>query len=226
MSALSAVSNLVSSVFSVIRPDLGTPTTPTFRRRATVTSPVVETPGVIYNTPTKLERFLEAAQNHGVPGVQAYSVSLSQKGYGPDILHHVSVNDLVEVGVSPGDAIRLREYASKWWAEEHQRVAKRPRVPDPGSGACHATSTPSAPPIDSTPPSKRLRFEKRFYDGGGMTTWGRAVADMRADYEPEETDYTWWVYSKDLQMAVPIPPGKLPILADDPPYTDDAGNVF
>jgi hypothetical protein len=158
--------------------------------------------------------------------VQCYTFSLSQKIYGPDILHHVSVNDLVEVGVSPGDAIRLEEYASKWWVEESQHVAKCPRVPDPGSGGHRATPTLADSLIDNTPPSKWLHFEKRFDDGGGMTTWGRAIADMKADYEPEDTDYKWWVYSEDLQMAVPIPPGKLPILADDPPYTDDAGNIF
>jgi hypothetical protein len=187
---------------------------------------VLDSPIILFNTPSKLDRFLQAAESNGVPGVHSYHVSLSTKGYGPDIMHHVSVSDLVEVGVSPGDAIRLREYASKWWAEECQRVAKRQRTPDAGSSRHRAASSLATPVTDSTPPNKRLRFEKRFNDGGGMTTYGRAIVDVKGGYDFEENDYTWWVYSKDLKMDIPIPLGKVPVLADDPPYIDDDGNVF
>ncbi|KAH9030450.1 hypothetical protein EDB84DRAFT_1439094 [Lactarius hengduanensis] len=85
----------------------------------------LNSPPVIFNTPSKLERFLQAAESNGVPELQSHHSSLSLKGYGPDIMHLISVPDLVEVGILPGEAIRLKEYASKWWAQEHQRVTKR-----------------------------------------------------------------------------------------------------
>jgi hypothetical protein len=37
--------------------------------------------------------------------VKSYDALLLLKGYGPDILHLVNVEDLAEIGVSPGDAI-------------------------------------------------------------------------------------------------------------------------
>lgn len=206
-----------------MRPD-HTPVTPKVSHKPSAS--VLDSPAVIFNTPSKLERFLQAAERNGVPGVQDYRFSLEQKGYGPDILHFVSVNDLVDVSMSPGDAIRLREYASMWWAEERRRVAKRPRALDDGPPT---TSTSATLPVDTTPPQKRLRFEKRFRNGGGMTVWGRAVVDMRAGADGDDdvpSDYTWWVYSNDLKMHIPLPPGKLPVLAYDSPYVDDAGNTF
>ncbi|KAI9444439.1 hypothetical protein BJY52DRAFT_1128191 [Lactarius psammicola] len=227
VSALAAISSLITSVATFMRPEHPVPTTPKVPDKSPAASLVLKSPPVIFNTPSKLERFLQAAESNGVPGVQSHLSSLALKGYGPDILHIVSVQDLVAIGVSPGDAIWLREYASRWWAEERQRVTKRPHAPDiERPGCCSTTPTLAPPPINTTPPNKRLRFEKCFNDGGGMTTFGRAIVKKKAGYEFEANDYTWWVYSKDLKMNVPLPPGKVPVLADDEPFIDEMGNVY
>lgn len=224
MSTLSAVSNLISSVASFMRPDHATPTTPKALNPSASIQVVPDSPPVIYNTPSKLERFLEAAEGNGIPKVQCFYLSLSLKGYGPDILHLISVQDLVEIGMSPGDAIRLRDYALRWWTEERQRVAKRPRVVDDTSTDSHATLTTAPPATDITPPNKRFRFEKRFNDGGGMTTYGPGIIEDKGNYQ--SNDYTWWVYSRDLKMDVPLPVGKVPIIADDEPTEDEYGNFI
>ena len=122
-------------------------------------------------------------------------------------MHLVSVSDLTDIGMPPGDAIRLKEYSSRWWTEERQCVRKCPRD-------MHTTENPNMSPqalplaADSTPPSKRLHFEKRFNDGGGMTVYGPAIRS--GSWEDE--DYMWWLYSKELKMYLPLPINKVPVL--------------
>ena len=82
---------------------------------------------------------------------------LSAKGYGPDIMHLIDTCDLEKIGMPPGDAIRLKKYAARWWSDECQLVAKRPR----------------------------------------------------------DADYTWWVHSDELNMDVPLPRDRVPILEED-----------
>jgi hypothetical protein len=140
--------------------------------------------------------------------VVSFHSMLSEKGYGPDIMHLVNVSDLVGIGMPPGDAIRLKEYASKWWTDERRHAVKRPRDVET---VHNAASTPALPlTAEMTPPNKRVRFEKRFNDGGGMTIYGPGVKSGSC----EDEDYTWWVYSKDLMMYVPLPMDKVPVLPD------------
>jgi hypothetical protein len=213
ISTLSAVSSLFSSVASFIHPSdraaipaLPLPSTPKNLHDKLVT-PVISTPPPIFNTPSKLERFLQAAERNGVPGVVSFYALLSVKGYGPDIMHIINVSDLVEIGMPPGDAIWLKEFAAKWWADEWQCVAKRPH---------NAETTPPHPrPVNSTPPNKWLRFEKRFNDGGAARYYGPDVRSGNHVPNHEDNNHTWWVFSKELAMFVPVPMGKVPVLESD-----------
>ncbi|KAI9452725.1 hypothetical protein BJY52DRAFT_1190070 [Lactarius psammicola] len=160
VSALSAVSSIISSVMSFMHPGHTLPSTPNLRNKPT-SSLLANTPPTIFNTPSKLGCFLQDAESNGIPGVLSHLSSLSQKGYGPDIMHLVDISELVDVGMPPGDAIWLKDYASRWWTEECQCAAKRPHNLD-------ATSAPAPlPTAVTTPPNKRMRFEKCFNDGGG-----------------------------------------------------------
>jgi hypothetical protein len=191
-----------------MRPDhaLPPPSTPGPNPRNKLASPIVNTPPAIFNTPSKLDRFLQSAEKNGIPGVVLFHLVLSKRGYGPDIMHLIKISDLVDIGMPPGDAIRLKEYAVRWWADERRRVAKRPH---------EVEITPTLPlPADSTPPSKRLRFEQHFNDGGAARYYSPDVRSGNC----EDVDHTWWVYSKELLMFVPLPMGKLPILDDGNDY--------
>ncbi|KAH9072410.1 hypothetical protein EDB83DRAFT_2517174 [Lactarius deliciosus] len=214
ISALSAVSDLFSSITTFMCPGHAVPTTPKPSNKLTscALNTAAASPPAIFNTPSKLERFLQAVESNGIPGVQSYHSSLLLKGYGPDIMHLITVPDLVEVGVSPGDAIRLREYASKWWAQERQRVAKCSLLDIAQVHAPLQTGSSSLAP-NGMPPNKWLHFEKRFYDGGGMTSYGCGIAKGTHDTD----DYTWWVYSRELKEYVPLPPGKVPVFNDPGP---------
>ena len=208
LSALSAVSTIFSSVLPFMHPDrtLPLPSTPGPIIHNRLASHSANTPPAIFNTPSKLERFLQAAERSGIPGVVSFHSVLSEKGYGPDIMHLVGVEELAKIGMLPGDALRLKDYASKWWNNKHRRVAKRPRDAETVS-----VSTRALPPLaKTTPPSKCLRFEKRFNDGGGMTIYGPAVKSGSC----EDEDYTWWLYSDELKMYLQLPTNKVPILKD------------
>jgi hypothetical protein len=128
-----------------MRPDhaLPPPSTPGPNPHNKLASPIVNTPPAIFNTPSKLDRFLQSVEKNGIPGVVLFHLVLSERGYGPDIMHLIKISDLVDIGMPPGDAIRLKEYAVRWWADEHQHVAKRP---------CEVKITPTLPlPAGSTP---------------------------------------------------------------------------
>ena len=208
ISALSAVSTLFSSVASFMRPGnaLPLPSTPGPNLHSKPTSPPVNTSPAVFNTPSKLERFLRAAEQNGIPGVVSFHPMLSEKGYGPDIMHLVSVGDLGNIGMAPGDAIRLREYASKWWTDERRRATKRARDTDTVAGNLTRARPPAS---ESTPPSKKMRFEKRYNDGGAHTLYGPAVKLGSLD---DDVDYIWWIYSNDLKMYIPLPMGKVPVI--------------
>ena len=76
------------------------------------------------NTPSKLLRYLQHAEKHlGVQNAVTYEDSLAREGYGPDILPEVDNKALVECGLTPGDAIRLKHGARDWW---NGPEAKRP----------------------------------------------------------------------------------------------------
>lgn len=144
-----SLAQILGSVVSVMRPDLVMPATPKTIKAPgpPASAPGLDTSSIIFNTPSKLERFLRDAERNGIPGVLNYHLSLSIKGYGPDILHMVNAQELTETGVSPGDAIRLREYANKWWAEEHRRVAKRPHAMVSEPTETRVALTPAPTPL-------------------------------------------------------------------------------
>ena len=177
LSALSAVTSLFLSVASFMCPNHTTPlpSTPGLKLCKKPASPMANNSPAVFNTPSKLERFLRSAEQNGIPGVVSFHLMLSEKGYGPDIMHLVSVANLGNVGMAPGDAICLRE------TDECRRATKRPQDTE--------VSTQALPPVSkSTHPSKKLRFEKHYNGGGGLMTFGPAVKSGTLD---DDVDYVW-----------------------------------
>ena len=83
-------------------------------------------------------------------------------------------------------------------------VAKRPRDAE--------TASTIQPVTELTHPPKQLCFEKRYNEGGATRLWGPAI---KAGSWDDDTDYTWWVRSDELNMDVPLPRDRVPILEDD-----------
>jgi len=95
------------------------PTTPTHSRTNNDNTQNPIAPSTVLlpvtNTPSKLSRFLKYAKTHlGIPNAQLYERCLEEMGYGPDILHLVNDGDLKDIGIKPGDVIRLKQHSLQW----------------------------------------------------------------------------------------------------------------
>lgn len=152
------------------------------------------------NTPTKLHKFLvHAEESLGVANTTDYEFRLADKGYGPDILSHVDDKELTGCGLTPGDAIRLKRGASKWWESPEAKLARMDGV----SGSSLKTSAELYP----------TRFEKRFDDGGSASVFGSHIV-------PGERwsgqDWEWWYFNQVTKRMEQVPPGYVPVL--DPEF--------
>lgn len=115
-------------------------------------------------------------------------------GFGPDILHLVEDGVLKDVGFTPGDVIRLKQNSQQWW---NSADAKRKRV------------NHMPPSVQSTPPNKRVTFEKRYHSGGGYKVYGPKMVEGDL---PLNSDFDWYYFCKARDALVPLPLGYVPIL--------------
>lgn len=120
-------------------------------------------------------------------------------GFGPDILHLVEDGVLKDVGFTPGDVIRLKQNSQQWW---NSADAKRKRV----------SHTPS--PVQSTPPNKRVTFEKRYHAGGSYKLYGPKM--IEGDLLPD-ADFDWYYFCKARDTMVPLPFGYVPVADGEVP---------
>ena len=149
----------------------------------------------ITNSPSKLPRFLKYAEMQlGIINASSYEQKLRQMGYGPDILHLVEDATLKDIGFSSGDVIRLKQSSSKWW---NSSAVKRQ----------HDDSASS--PCSDERPTKMIRFEKRFHDGGSATLWGPDMVEGSLDCD---ADFDWWYHCEALGKRVPMSRGYVPVL--------------
>ena len=191
---LAHLSQIISNVASLARIPSKPPTTPT-RHRASSLSSASTIPSPARNTPSKLSRFLEYAETHlSVENARLHEDGLRMLGFGPDILHLVDDGVLKDVGFTPGDVIRLKQNSQQWW---NSADAKRKR------------SSQTSPPVQSTPPNKRVAFEKRYRDGGGHRVYGPKM--IEGEFEPGD-DVDWHYFCKARDDWVPLPLGYVPVL--------------
>ncbi len=80
-------------------------------------------------------------------------------GYAPDILQLVDDGSLKDIGIKPGDVIRLKQHSLQWL---NSSASKRKQDDHTPLGA-------------SIPPNKRVRFEKRYHDGGSSRVYGPRI---------------------------------------------------
>ena len=147
-------------------------------------------------TPSKLARFLQHAEkNLGVTNATIYEAALERKGYGPDILHLVKDESLIETGLPPGDVIRMKAGCIAWWSSAD---AKRKHEPE-------ATATDDR--HNHTPPNKKIRYERRYKDGTGANTfWGPVLEPDDSNSEmPADSDLFFFCSAR--CAMVPVPPG-------------------
>ncbi|KAL4260515.1 hypothetical protein AB1N83_010042 [Pleurotus pulmonarius] len=171
-------------------------------------------------TPSKLRRFLKHAENKlGVPGALRYEASLEQDKYGPDILHLVPDERLVELGVPHGDVVRLKSGSQRWWNSADAKKRRRTNSTETHDDPFRSTPIRAS---SSVPANKKVRFEDRFHGGGGRTYSGPKIEPAGNDYEPP-ADYTTWYWCEAAGDWAPLPLGYIAV-EDDVPPPDDIWN--
>ena len=184
------LSQIISNVASLARVSSKPPTTPT-RPRTSSSASTIRSP--TRNTPSKLSRFLEYAETTlGVENASAHEEGLRMLGFGPDILHLVDDGVLKNVGFTPGDVIRLKQNLQQWWNSTDAK--------------CKRTS-PTPP--QSTPPNKRVTFEKRYHDGGTYRLYGPKI--IEGELTPD-ADFDWYYFCKARNTMTPLPIGCVPVV--------------
>ena len=110
-------------------------------------------------SPSHLICYLKHAEAHlGVNNTLLYRSSLENNGIGPDILPDVEDKFLTDLGILPGDVIRLKKGSTAWW---NGPDAKRKR----------STTVTS----EDEQPVKRVAYQKWFHGGGGARFVGISI---------------------------------------------------
>ena len=177
-------------------PQLQPPVTPPHPHTASSTSSMLSPP---HNMPLKLSWFLSYTETHlGIKNTCLHEDSLHTLGFGPDILHLVEDNVLKDIEFIPGDMIHLKQSMWQWWSTN----AKSKWV-------SHMTS----PLAQSTPPNKRVRFEKWFHDGGCYMVYGPKMVEGESSLDTTvTTDFDWYYLCTARDAMVPLPFGYVPII--------------
>jgi hypothetical protein len=208
-SDLSAVAHIISSLTQAIRPpfqDGVTSALPTPLK--TPSSMTTQSSPPQTHSPSDIHRYLTYAQDKlGVEDATTYLLPLQLKRYGPDILADVAVADLTapDVGMAPGDALRLKRGSTDWWNHMAKRQRELDRqtlagkskatsswdTPGPSSPKRHNTGSRSprsptthdmsdlVPNLDRDP----VRYEERWANGGRKRFYGTRIwTQLRASW--------------------------------------------
>jgi hypothetical protein len=178
-----------------------TPRTPTHNRQPYTipSSSPAESP--LPPSPSQLTRFLIHAENKlGVRNASLYESPLCHKHYGPDILQRVPDSALEDLGIQPGDVIRLKDGAAAWWKGPEAK-----RKSNVFEGGAHTSEAPST-----------VAYERRFADGGGSRFSGPPMVGGDPPQVPGET---LWYRCEARRDWFPIPPGYTVLEeGDDDPF--------
>lgn len=159
-------------------------------------------------SPSQLTRFLRHCEDDlGIANVSVYESPLRRKAYGPDILHKVDDEALENLGISPGNIIRLKDAAVPWY---NGPAAKKRRI----------TSESGEEPSQGK--KSLVSYEKRWFDPEGNQTgasrfWGPI---MEAGDEVLEPGLQIWYRCEARGDWFPIPRGYVAVEEAEPEEDD------
>ncbi|KAF8064884.1 hypothetical protein FPV67DRAFT_159076 [Lyophyllum atratum] len=198
-SDLAHVASIVQGLVAMAQPPLRpTPLTP--KNKSTSNDP--STPPSIRNTPSKLSRFLRYAEaNLGVRNATTYEEAFQTQSYGPDILHLVDDKSLLDMGLAQGDVIRLKTNSLRWYNLNSGYQKRKRAIEDQG--------TPPPPPLPRTPENIKIRFEKRYHNGGTARVYGPRITPGKPRFEQ---DYDMTFFSEARRQFIPVPDGFMAVI--------------
>jgi hypothetical protein len=118
---LRALAQMDSHMQLSMVPPAPTPRTPTWQGKD---SDVASSPPI--HSPNQLTRFLQYAETSlGVPDALSYQDILEQKGIGPDVFHDFDNKFYADLGILPGDIVRLKKDSGSWWKALQAEVKRK-----------------------------------------------------------------------------------------------------
>ncbi|KAJ7015875.1 hypothetical protein C8F04DRAFT_1408854 [Mycena alexandri] len=112
-----------------------------------------------------------ASSTLGIPSAPSFESPLRRQAFGPDILHLVGDNELMEMGMRKGDVIRLKAGAQPWWNGAEARKRTHSQIDNQTASSSGSIRSPDP----ATPPSKKVAFERRYVDGGAERFYGPRI---------------------------------------------------
>jgi hypothetical protein len=160
-----------------------------------------------FPSPTKLPRFLEHAEkNLGIPTARTFEASMRENGYGPDIMHLLEDQALVDCGLTKGDALRIKAGAVSWWngpdAKRKRVVEETVSVPSELPGSSMAGPSQPRDNGPTTPPNKKVAFERRFEDDGATRFWGPRITPVKGSQS--DADKNTWLLAAGSWIPMPL----------------------
>ncbi|KAJ7730545.1 hypothetical protein B0H16DRAFT_1329856, partial [Mycena metata] len=123
-------------------------------------------------TPSRLPRFLAyASEALGIPSAPTFESPMRRQALGPDILHLVGDEELMEMGMRKGDVIQLKAGAQAWWKGPEAKKRNHSQIDDQSAGGSGSICLPDP----ETPPSKKVAFERRYVDSGAERFYGPRI---------------------------------------------------
>jgi hypothetical protein len=165
-------------------------------------------PQIIY-MPTKLVHYLEYAENNlSVSHAMSYEWPLHGKGFGPNILHLVKTEELMELGITCGNAMHLKQGAQAWWSGPEAQTLSKHKTVNQLTGKT------------TDEDDKRYRFNKCWSDGSGVASYFCCVMQPE-DPDAPPCDYSWWFFCPVLQQMQEPPANHIPKFAADQGFDED-----
>jgi hypothetical protein len=150
-------------------------------------------------SPLDISRYLTyASEKLGVHSARDFISPLKRKSYGPDILSEVPDSDLADLGIPPGDIIRLKKGSEGWWKKKKR---DQPRNPETNFFSTEFARQHKEPEEDDTDNS--ISYEYKYPDGGGIRYGGPPM--IQGDQGPHDCRTTY--FNEALKQMVPVPTG-------------------
>ncbi|KAJ7883099.1 hypothetical protein B0H13DRAFT_1890539 [Mycena leptocephala] len=203
------LAHLATIISSIMGQNDQVPRTPP--KAATVNTKQAVTTSPVIPTPSKLPRFLDhAATKLGIASARS---PMRRNGFGPDILHMLPDQDLVDIGLNKGDALRLKAGAQEWWKGPDAKK-KRSRGEMEAASSSGSKTPAFDGHFDATPPSKKVSFKRRWDDGGSTRYYGPRII---AGNDAKGVFYCCPI----RERFVPMPLGYRSTTEEEMPTSDD-----
>ncbi|KAI0782492.1 hypothetical protein BC629DRAFT_1594266 [Irpex lacteus] len=211
------------------------PRTPSKRPRtnslvATPSSRPPDLDSKLTHSPNSLARFCKFLKDsRGVRKAPQYFMALRDYDYAPDILGEVDVKELTEVGISIGDAHRIRKAAPEWL---RSRSTREPEAIETDPDFCqHVVGAANILPsiFDDNAPGTGDRWEEKSvhykleHVNGTRNRWWSGPLLRNLGERREDDDYIEYRDPATLEWR-PIPPGFTAPAKDD--EADENGHLI